>query len=191
MATRQLTDLPANASGLDTDLYHTRQGATDKSLTGALLKDFVKWLNQDFYTTTGTDTYVATAGAETAVPDDYFDGQTVTGVFNTNTGGAATINAGGLGVKSIKTAAGVDPLASDISGRTILAYDDGNGWFEILQFGGGGPSLGSQSVIRTNAKNIAEDITFAGTENGMTAGPITIDDTFTVTVTSGSTWTVV
>lgn len=55
----------------------------------------------------------------------------------------------------------------------------------------GGPSLGTDAVIRTNAKTIAENITFAGTENGMSAGPITINSSYTVTVTSGSTWTVV
>jgi len=56
---------------------------------------------------------------------------------------------------------------------------------------GGGPSLGTDHIIRTNAKTIAENITFAGTENGMSAGPITINSGYTVTVTSGSTWTVV
>ena len=55
----------------------------------------------------------------------------------------------------------------------------------------GGPSLGTDGIIRTNAKTIAENITFAGTENGMSAGPITINSSYTVTVTSGSTWTVV
>ncbi len=55
----------------------------------------------------------------------------------------------------------------------------------------GGPSLGTDAIIRTNAKTIAENITFAGTENGMTAGPVTINSGYTVTVTSGSTWTIV
>ena len=55
----------------------------------------------------------------------------------------------------------------------------------------GGPSLGTNAIIRTNAKTIAENITFAGTENGMTAGPVTINSGYTVTVTSGSTWTIV
>jgi len=59
------------------------------------------------------------------------------------------------------------------------------GWGEI---GGGGPSLGTDSVIRTNAKVIAENITFAGTENGSTVGPITVNNGYTVTVTNGSTW---
>jgi len=54
----------------------------------------------------------------------------------------------------------------------------------------GGPSLGTASVVRTNAKVIAENITFAGSENGMTIGPITVNSGYTVTVASGSTWVV-
>jgi hypothetical protein len=54
----------------------------------------------------------------------------------------------------------------------------------------GGPSLGASSVIRTNAKVISENITFAGTENGSSVGPITIDTGYTVTVTTGSTWVI-
>ena len=52
------------------------------------------------------------------------------------------------------------------------------------------PSLGTASIIRTNAKVIAENITFAGTENGSSVGPITVDSGFTVTVASGSTWVI-
>ncbi len=52
----------------------------------------------------------------------------------------------------------------------------------------GGPSLGTNSVIRTNAKVIAENITFVGNENGSTVGPVEIQNNFTVTVTNGSTW---
>jgi hypothetical protein len=63
----------------------------------------------------------------------------------------------------------------------------GGAWGEL---GGGGPSLGTASVIRTNAKVIAENITFAGTENGMSIGPITINSGYTVTVASGSTWVI-
>jgi hypothetical protein len=59
-----------------------------------------------------------------------------------------------------------------------------------LSFQAGGPSLGTNAIIRTNGKTIVANITFAGTENGMSAGPITIADTKTVTVTDGSTWTV-
>ena len=55
----------------------------------------------------------------------------------------------------------------------------------------GGPSLGTDSIIRTNAKTISENITFAGNENGMTVGPITVANNYSVIVTNGSTWTIV
>jgi hypothetical protein len=56
---------------------------------------------------------------------------------------------------------------------------------------GGGPSKGTDHIIRTNALTISENITLDATENGMTAGPVTIASSYTVTVTSGSTWTIV
>ena len=54
-----------------------------------------------------------------------------------------------------------------------------------------GPSLGTNSIIRTNAKTIDEDIVFTGNENGMTVGPITISPNYSVQVVSGSTWTII
>jgi hypothetical protein len=53
----------------------------------------------------------------------------------------------------------------------------------------GGPSLGTSSVIRTNAQTISENITIPSTSNGMSAGPITIADTYTVTVNGN--WTII
>ena len=52
------------------------------------------------------------------------------------------------------------------------------------------PSLGTASIIRTNAKVIAENITFTGAENGSSVGPITVNSGYTVTVASGSTWVI-
>ncbi len=54
----------------------------------------------------------------------------------------------------------------------------------------GGPSLGTLSIIRTNAITIDEDITMPANTNGTTAGPITISDGYTVTIEDGSTWTI-
>ena len=53
----------------------------------------------------------------------------------------------------------------------------------------GGPSLGTSSIIRTNAQTISENITIPSTSNGMSAGPITIADGYTVTVNGN--WSVV
>ena len=52
----------------------------------------------------------------------------------------------------------------------------------------GGPSLGTSSVIRTNANSISENITFNANTNGMSVGTITIASGSTVTVASGTTW---
>jgi hypothetical protein len=53
----------------------------------------------------------------------------------------------------------------------------------------GGPSLGTASIIRPNAQPISENITIGSTTNGMSAGPITIADGYTVTV--NGTWSIV
>ena len=53
----------------------------------------------------------------------------------------------------------------------------------------GSPYLGTDWIIRTNAQTISENITIPSTTNGMTAGPVTIASTYTVTV-SGN-WSIV
>jgi hypothetical protein len=53
----------------------------------------------------------------------------------------------------------------------------------------GGPSLGTASIIRTNANTISENITIPANTNGGTFGPVTIADGYTVTLTG--TWSIV
>ena len=74
------------------------------------------------------------------------------------------------------TISGNGITTNEILNDTILAADINSG-VEL-----GGPSLGASSVIRTNAQTISENITIASTSNGMSAGPITIADGYTVTV---------
>jgi len=81
------------------------------------------------------------------------------------------------------TISGSGITTNEILNDTILAADI-NSAVEL-----GGPSLGTSSVIRTNAQTISEDITIASTSNGMSAGPITIADGYTVTVNGN--WSVV
>ena len=54
----------------------------------------------------------------------------------------------------------------------------------------GGPSLGASSIIRTNANAIGENITVLANTNGLSVGTITINDGFTVTITSGAEWVI-
>ena len=81
------------------------------------------------------------------------------------------------------TISGNGITTNEILNDTILAADI-NSAVEL-----GGPSLGTSSVIRTNAQTISEDITIASTSNGMSAGPITIADGYTVTVNGN--WSIV
>ncbi len=84
-------------------------------------------------------------------------------------------------------------MAITISGGGITTNEILNGTIAAVDINSavelGGPSLGTSSVIRTNAQTISEDITIASTSNGMSAGPITIADGYTVTVNGN--WSVV
>jgi hypothetical protein len=66
------------------------------------------------------------------------------------------------------------------------------GWDDV---GGGGPSVGEDSIIRTNANFINQNITVGpsangGEEfrNGFTAGPVEIQNGFTVTIENAASW---
>lgn len=73
-----------------------------------------------------------------------------------------------------------------VDGEAIV-YNSTSGNFEPGR--AGGPSLGTDHIIRTNATNIEEDITITVGTNGMSVGPITINSGFSVTV--NGTWTIV
>ena len=64
-----------------------------------------------------------------------------------------------------------------------------DGRFKAISASEGGPSLGTNSIIRTNINTISENITVPANTNGMTAGPVTIADGYTVTLTG--TWSIV
>ena len=85
---------------------------------------------------------------------------------------------------------------TDNDAAEIYKADDGTGNAGWASISGGGPSLGSDSIIRTNPTTISENITIgptAGSEfaNGMSAGPITIASGYTVTIESNGSWSVV
>lgn len=68
-----------------------------------------------------------------------------------------------------------------------------DGWGAI---GGGGPAKGVDSTIRTNRNTITENITIGPSQgiqyaNGMSAGPMTIANGYTVTVDTNGSWSIV
>ena len=53
----------------------------------------------------------------------------------------------------------------------------------------GGPSLGTNSVLRYNSNTISENIVVGTSQNAFSAGPISIANGFTVTV--NGTWSII
>jgi len=53
----------------------------------------------------------------------------------------------------------------------------------------GGPSVGTNSLIRTNSQDVNEDVTISATTNGLSAGPVEVLSGWTVTVDGN--WTVI
>ena len=87
---------------------------------------------------------------------------------------------------------------SEIDNAEIYVADDGSGSAGWTAVAGGGPSVGEDSVIRTNHDTIEEDLTVGPVANnddkytnGMSSGPITISTGNTVTIESGASWSVV
>jgi len=75
------------------------------------------------------------------------------------------------------------------NGYVLTAQSGNTGGMTWAEMTGGGPSLGTDSIIRTNGQTINENITIGSTTNGMSAGPITIANNKTVTVNGN--WSIV
>ena len=116
------------------------------------------------FTTTGTNVVLSTA----AFLNDILEVVEVTQVTVTDVGGSAKRSGdtftGGVAAPTVTLSSGSQPTGSQAVKYTNV------------------PWLGSNSIIRTNANNIAENITIDSASNGMSAGPIQIDSGFTVTV---------
>ena len=78
-------------------------------------------------------------------------------------------------------------LGAGTSGQALITGGTGGN----PSWGTAGGSSFESGFIRTNLKTNTGNITFTGNENGMTAGPITVANNTTITVTDGSTWTIV
>ena len=114
--------------------------------------------------------------------------------FSTNS--VFRLPAGTTGNRPTGISVGTMRFNTSLDSAEIYKADDGTGSAGWSPVAGGGPSLGTDSIIRTNPTTISENITVgpsAGNEfaNGMSAGPITVANGYTVTVESGGSWSVV
>ncbi len=113
-----------------------------------------------------------------------------------NTNSVLRMPAGTTAQRPTGISVGTLRFNSTLDAAEIYKADDGTGSAGWAAVSGGGPALGTDSIIRTNPTTIGENITVgptAGNEfaNGMSAGPITIGNGFTVTIETGGAWSVV
>ena len=87
---------------------------------------------------------------------------------------------------------------STLDAAEIYKADDGTGSAGWAPISGGGPSLGEDSIIRCNGTTIAENITIGPTANndakftyGFSHGPITLSNSYTITIETGAIWTII
>ena len=112
-----------------------------------------------------------------------------------NTNSVLRLPAGTTAQRPTGVSVGTLRFNTSLDSAEIYKADDGTGSAGWANVAGGGPSLGADSVVRTNPNTISENLTIgptAGSEfaNGMSAGPITIANNYTVTVESGGSWSV-
>ena len=95
-----------------------------------------------------------------------------------------------------KRASGSDPSASDlVVGELAIRTDTGVVFTKkddnsVAEIAGGGGTV-ADDCIYENSQTISTNYSITSGKNAMSAGPITVASGVTVTVTSGSTWTVV
>jgi len=97
---------------------------------------------------------------------------------------ASTLNVGTTGQR---------PASPDIGmvryNSTTTKFEGYNGSWGSL--GGGATGGGANSVFFENDQSVTNDYTIPSTKNAGTFGPITVDSGVTVTVSSGSVWSIV
>ena len=110
--------------------------------------------------------------------------------------------------KIADNAVGLDQLAGIARGKIIYGNASGNP--AVLTVGSNGQSLvsdgtdiswgdsaagagggGSDKIFWENGQTVTQNYTITNNQNAMSAGPITINNSVTVTIGDGETWTIV
>lgn len=122
----------------------------------------------------------------TSVPSITFSDDTDTGIFRSGSG-LVSITANGVKVATFPTSAGSADQVLATNGSGVLSFVD--------QSGGGAVGGGSDKLFMENGTTMTTNYTlgteFGATCNALSAGPITINAGITLTIPSGSVYTVV
>lgn len=135
----------------------------------------------------GTNTITANA---TPAIDAYVNGQVylfIPAVTNTST---TTLNIDNVGPRAIEFNNAVLGGGELIAGATFqVAFNEPDDVFDLLGSQAGASGGGGDKIFYENDITVTTDFTITTNKNAMSAGPITINAT--VTVPSGSVWTIV
>ena len=122
----------------------------------------------------------------TTVPSITFSDDTDTGIFRSGSG-LVSVSANGVKVATFPTSAGSSGQVLSTNGSGVLSFVD--------QSGGGAVGGGSDKLFMENGTTMTTNYTlgteFGATCNALSAGPITINAGITLTIPSGSVYTVV
>ena len=140
----------------------------------------------------GTGQTTANAAFNALVPSQTSQSGKYLTTDGTNTSWA-TVNAGASLSNDTSTASNLYPLFANATSGTPTTLYTSNA--KLLYK----PSTGelnatvhrSSNGIHVNSQTIAENYTIASGDNGMSAGPVSVASGITVTISSGSVWTVV
>jgi hypothetical protein len=116
-----------------------------------------------------------------------------TGAFTdfTASGTASFTSTGALKVPVGTTAQQPTPVTGQIRYNTSNNQYEGYGASSWGSLGGGATGGGGNQVFVENDQNVTTNYTITSGKNAMSAGPITVDSGVTVTVPTGSVWTIV
>ena len=105
----------------------------------------------------------------------------------------ATSGLKGIGIFSGGTAihSGVITSLNFVGSGNTFAVAGGKVDISIAGGGGGAVGTGTDKVFYENDISVAQNYTISSGKNAMSAGPITLASNVTVTIPSGSVWTVV
>jgi len=98
----------------------------------------------------------------------------------------------GVGINTAGGSVGTGATIIDFRGAGISTVTVASGIATVNIAGGSVPSgAGGDQIFYENGQTVTTDYTLTTGKNAMTAGPITINSSITVTVPSGSSWVIV
>jgi hypothetical protein len=147
---------------------------------------------------TGTVNGITLSGTVTSSGSLTLGGTLSNVSLTTQVTGTLPVGNGGTGATSLTAnnvllgngTSALQVVAPGTTGNVLTS--NGTTWVSSAPAASGGATGGgSDKIFYENDQEVTTDYTITTNKNAMTAGPVTINSTITVTVPSGSTWTIV